>query len=109
MTSGRHSATVSATAREPSICLGTGGLREALARGLRGRGVAIAKLAAEALVDRPGEGVCGDDSGDGGQRAEQRRARQRPAEVLASELAGGDRREVPGGEAVPQLGEPELA
>src|SRR5215207_3809518 len=54
MTSGRHAATVSATAREPSICLGIDRLQVAddLVRGLRRRGVAGRRLSGEALVDR---------------------------------------------------------
>ncbi len=61
MTSGRHSATASATARDPSSCLSMGGLPH---RGLhvlvgrRGCGrVAFADLAGEPVADRRQHGV----------------------------------------------------
>src|SRR5215211_7315314 len=54
MTSGRHAATVSATAREPSICLGIDRLHASddLVRGLRRRGVAGRRRSGEALMNR---------------------------------------------------------
>src|SRR5262245_52283881 len=48
ITSGRHRATVSATAREPSICLSI--------CGLRGGDIALGDRAFEALADRRDEG-----------------------------------------------------
>ena len=54
ITSGRHSATASATAREPSICLSTGRLRRCAAHEVVG-GVAAATLpSATAPEKRPG-------------------------------------------------------
>src|SRR5215207_6963401 len=56
MTSGRQAATVSATAREPSICLGMGRLLERAldqpVRDLRRHRVACGRGAREALADR---------------------------------------------------------
>src|ERR687884_1425339 len=55
ITSGRHSATASATAREPSICLSTDGLlavgRHEVVGGLRRGDVAGADAAGEALAN----------------------------------------------------------
>src|SRR5215207_6324357 len=52
MTSGRHAATVSATAREPSICLGTGHLPQhavdETVRGLSRGGIALGRRARKA-------------------------------------------------------------
>jgi hypothetical protein len=61
ITSGRHRATASATAREPSSWRGTAQLRQLaedpIVRGLRGGGVALCDGAAEALADRTLHGV----------------------------------------------------
>src|SRR3954462_8993592 len=71
MTSGRHSATASATARDPSICLS---MKWLLAYGGSrfGRGdVAVGKLADEALADRGGHGVDRDHTREGGEATKQ--------------------------------------
>src|SRR5689334_2112850 len=56
MTSGRHSATASATARDPSTCLSTGPLRSheehGVVRSGRGGDVALRQPPGEALADR---------------------------------------------------------
>src|SRR5215207_8860412 len=110
MTSGRHSATVSATAREPSICLS--GMTHALqltqyvavGRGGR-RGVPARDFAREARADRGGDRVERDDAGERREAAQQRGVRQRPADVLACELAGGHGQNL---EVLGELGESEL-
>ena len=61
--------------------------------GVRGFGrgdVSLGHGAGEALAERGGKRVQRDGAGDRGERAEQRRARQRPAEVLARQLGRGD-------------------
>src|SRR4051794_17978035 len=92
MTSGRHSAMASATARDPSICLRMRRLlairadeRERLRR--RGR-VGLADRAGEALAEGGGDRVDRDQAVAGGERADQRGARQRTPEVPARDLAG---------------------
>src|SRR5918993_3797187 len=66
MTSGRHAATVSATAREPSICLSTGRLPHRAVDepegGLGRSGVALARLASEAPTDRVEDRAEADDA-----------------------------------------------
>src|SRR5919198_659757 len=93
MTSGRHRATVSATAREPSACLSMSQLHEV--GGPRGRDIGLAERAGEALANRGGQRPERERAGDRGEPAQQRRARQRAPEVLARQLGGrqGDERE----------------
>src|SRR5918994_2884892 len=92
MTSGRQAATVSATAREPSICLGIDRLLAAdeLVGGLCRRSVAGRRRAGEALVDRGDDRAEADDPGQRREPSEQRRTGQRTAQVLPGELAGRD-------------------
>src|SRR5215207_7659580 len=95
MTSGLHAATVSATAREPSICLCMGVLPERVldepVRGTGRRRIAGGRCAREALADRGDDGFEAHDGGQRREPAEQRRARERPTEVLARELRGRHR------------------
>src|SRR6516225_10384655 len=74
-TSGRQSATASATACEPSACWSIGDLFEGVADGVEGVGgggdVAIGDLAAELVADRVRDRVEGDDAGERGKAAEQ--------------------------------------
>src|SRR5947209_14190453 len=88
ITSGRHRATASATARDPSVCLSMGGLQVICRR--RGRDVAIGDTGGEAAADRALDRRQRDDPGERGERAEQRRVRHRPSHVLARELARRD-------------------
>src|SRR4051794_11126776 len=91
MTSGRHSATVSATAREPSICLsGMPRSHHEVVRGDRSRGVPLRHLAREADMDRGRDRLERDDAAERGEAAEQRGVRQWPADVLPRELGGRD-------------------
>src|SRR5215208_1083918 len=85
MTSGRHAATVSATAREPSICLGIDRLHapDDLMRGPRRRGVAGRRVSGEALMDGGDDRLQADDPGQRRESPEQRRAGQRAAQMLA--------------------------
>src|SRR5271166_4902989 len=103
MTSGRHSATASATAREPSswrssepsawrcTCQLLQLCRDPVVRGARGGYVALGDgvLEGEALADRAFDGGQRDDAGERGEAAEQRGVGDRPAGVLARELGGG--------------------
>src|SRR4051812_26854987 len=75
ITSGRHKATVSATAREPSIWLG---MRVHLRKGRTG-GVDVAgrDRGREAFLDRLRQRIEADDAGGCGERGKQRRARHR--------------------------------
>src|SRR5688500_5851354 len=95
MTSGRHAATVSATAREPSICLSTGRLPHRAIDEPEGRlgrrGVALARLAREAPADGGEDRSEAYDARQRGEPAQQRGARQRTAQVLASQVGGRDR------------------
>src|SRR5512142_2608142 len=74
-TSGRQSATASATAREPSICLRMGGLLQLRdhfrVRRARGRDVRARELLAEGLRDGGGHRVERDLAREGGEGAEQ--------------------------------------
>src|SRR4051812_30896443 len=71
MTSGRHRATVSATAREPSICLSgmPCALHDRVRRG-RGRGVRLRHRAREARADRRRHRLERDDPAERGEAAE---------------------------------------
>src|SRR4051794_14443607 len=95
ITSGRHSATVSATAREPSICLSTCQLLELREGRLRGRDVAVPDGTVEALAERGRHRVQRDRASRCGQRAEHRGPGHRAAEVLSRELARGHRDQAP--------------
>src|SRR5678810_372609 len=74
-TSGRQSATASATACEPSACWSIGDLGECVADGVERFGrcgdVAVGDLAAELVADRVRDGVERDDAGERGEAAEQ--------------------------------------
>src|SRR3954451_780539 len=87
ITSGRHRATVSATAREPSICLSTCQLLDSREGRLRGGDVALPDRAVEALAERGRHGIQRDRPRDRGERGEHRRTRHRPPEMLAGDLA----------------------
>src|SRR6516164_6130943 len=93
-TSGRQSATASATAREPSACWSMRDLLEGVADGVKGVGrrgdVAVGDLAAELVADRVRDRVERDDAGERGEAAEQHRVRQRSAEAPERDL--GDRK-----------------
>src|SRR5215217_1183010 len=108
MTSGRQPATVSATARDPSSCLGMDRLRHAARGGLGGGAIAGADPAGEAVADRRGQRAGGHDPGDRGQRAEQRRPGQRPPEVLAGQRARRHRDHPAAAEALQEIAQPEL-
>src|ERR671932_1246796 len=76
ITSGRHPATASARAREPSICLSTDGLltvaRHEAVGGLRRGDVAGGDAAGESLADGGRDRVDGHRAGPGRERAEER-------------------------------------
>src|SRR5688572_24435516 len=95
ITSGRHAATVSATARDPSICLSTGRLPHRAVDEPKGRvrrrGVALARLAREAPADGSEDRSEADDARQRGEPAQQSGTRQRTAQVLPRELGGGHR------------------
>src|SRR3954470_10288946 len=76
MTSGRHSATVSATAREPSICLSgmTRALDEVVRRD-RGRDIPLGDRAREARADRRDDRLERDHAAERREAAEQRGVR----------------------------------
>src|SRR4051794_238509 len=101
MTSGRHMATASATATEPSICLSNETLlplgEDQMVCGARGLHVAVGDVPGEALADRVLERGERDDARRRGECAEQRRAGHRPAEVLARDLRRRHREEALGG------------
>src|SRR3954453_17922939 len=81
MTSGWHSATVSATAFEPSSCLGMDCLRGQTAMSGPGGGrVALGHPPGEPLGDRAFDGVDGYGTGGGGHSAEKGGVGQGPAE-----------------------------
>src|SRR3954447_17334945 len=109
ITSGRHSATASATAREPSICLSMGLLeRRPMNQAIRGTGrrdVPVGNRSAEPFAHRGRHGRQSYDRHRGGERPEERAAGDRPPEVLARELGGrnGDQPE-----AADEIGEAEL-
>src|SRR5262245_17300971 len=103
ITSGRHSATVSATAREPSICLSMGGLRDERVGGLGGPCVALGRRGGEPLADRLGDRGERDRSGERGERSEEGGVGERPAQVLAGQLGGRDHRD-----ARVEAGQPEV-
>src|SRR3954447_2072162 len=105
ITSGRHSATASATAFEPSICLSTGQLSDQVVRGARGGDVARGDPVGEALVDRCRDGVDRDRARRRGERAEQRGARDRSPQMLARKIGRGHGQQP---EARLHVGEPEL-
>src|SRR5664279_3830308 len=93
ITSGRHSATVRATAREPSSC---SSMEQALAlpdhecgARARGRRVAVGQAPAEAIADRRDDGVDADRPRELREDAEQGRIRPRLADVLARDARGG--------------------
>src|SRR4051794_15164712 len=95
MTSGRHRATVSATAREPSICLS--GMERSFHEGVRrDRGCAVAHGdgTGEARLDGGGHRPQRDDAAERSEAAEQGGVRERPAQVLAREVGGGDGHQV---------------
>ena len=74
ITCGRHMATASATAREPSICLSTGQHpslgEDVIEGGHGGGGVARGDLAGEPVADRGEQRVQADHAGQRGERAE---------------------------------------
>src|SRR5579862_3911721 len=119
ITSGRHSATVSATASDPSICLSMGWLSQ-LAYGrsglrphhserlLRRSDVLLAEEAGEPLSDRTRNGAERHSPGQRGEPPEQRRVRKRLAELLARELGPGNGLEPAAVEALEQLLDPQL-
>src|SRR3954447_20745282 len=89
MTSGWHSATVSATAFEPSSCLGMDCLRGQTAMSGPGGGrVALGHPPGEPLADRAFDGVDGYGTGGGGHSAEKGGVGQEPAEMLAGQVGG---------------------
>src|SRR3954452_25480114 len=94
MTSGRQRATVSATAAEPSSCLSTRHLAEFAAgmgeRVASRRGGWLADDAGEAVPERALDGLQRDRPLERGQRAEQRRARERAATPGAGDVARAD-------------------
>src|SRR5947208_10363538 len=119
ITCGRHIATASATARDPSICLSIGLclsseclslVPDEVECGPGGGAIALRDLPGEPLVDRGQHRVQADRPGQRGEPAEQGGAGQRSAEVGHGQRAGRDDQEpVPaeaGGElAQAQLGE----
>src|ERR1700758_4842118 len=78
-TSGRHIATASATARDPSICTGMRQLpalvEDPAKSAPRGRDVRFSRTSLEAVSDRDVDGVDRDRAAQGGEPAEQRAVR----------------------------------
>src|SRR3954471_3483616 len=87
MTSGRASATASATAREPSSCFS---MAHRLVGGGGGGDIRLRKLGRELLANRRAHRFERHDAGDRGKVAEQRRVRYRTADVFQCELGGAD-------------------
>src|SRR3954466_908267 len=87
ITSGRASATASATAREPSSCFS---MAHRLVGGGGGGDVRLRKLGRELLANRRAHRFERHDAGDRGKGAEQRRVRYRTADVLQRQLGGAD-------------------
>src|SRR5436309_14162639 len=89
ITSGRHSATASAMAREPSACLSMCGLPELVHDGERRPGrrdVFLGYRAGKLGADRRDDGIQLELPCRGCERAEQRHVRHRAPDVLQSEL-----------------------
>src|SRR5512138_3531960 len=105
ITSGRHSATASATAREPSICFSMPFFHHVVVRGGRRGDVARGHFAGELLLDRGADRSERDLPGKGRKAAEQGSIRHRPADVLQRELG---RRHRAGPEPVHELIQAEL-
>src|SRR4051794_26633422 len=108
MTSGRLSATASATARDPSICLSTDWLLDECGSSFGCGDVAVGELAREAVADRGGHRLDGDHAREGGEAAEQDRVRKRAPEMLTRELGCGNREHALEVEAVAEVLEPQL-
>ena len=97
MTSGRHSATASATAAEPSICLSMGclllGVFNSGANALEcfggGGDVALRDFAGEFCFDGLAYGFELDLAGECGETGQQRNIGDRTANVLEAEVGGG--------------------
>src|SRR5881394_2212021 len=112
MTSGRQSATASATACEPSVCLSMGqsfqfATHDVVGLG-RGGDIVLGHGAGKLGADRVRDGVERDEARQGGEAAEQHRVGQRPAEVLARDLGGGHGEKPFTAKALRDLGEAEL-
>src|SRR6185436_10526700 len=101
ITSGRASATASATAREPSSCFSM----ERLIGGGGGGDVRLRHLAGELFADGAGHRAQGNDARERGEGAEQRRVRHRAADELERQLG---RRHGAGLELVHQLADAEV-
>src|SRR5271165_2866359 len=88
MTSGRHSATVRATACDPSSCssMRVHLLADALEAGRRRRDIAVGEPPSETSPDGLRHGIQGDDRGEGGETAEQSGVRAHLADVRARDL-----------------------
>src|SRR5512144_3143483 len=95
ITSGRHSATASATAREPSICFSMDDLPgerllHVVVRLGRGGDVRGGDLRRELLADRVEHRFEMEHAADRGEAAEQRDVRHRPPDVLHRDVGRGD-------------------
>src|SRR4029079_18491077 len=94
ITCGRHSATASATACEPSVCLSIGRLLrrgDDLERVGRRRNVLLRDGRWEFFANRGDDRCKPDRAGDRRETAEQRRVRDRAPDVLQRELGRGQR------------------
>src|SRR5215212_1100522 len=96
MTSGRQSATASAIACEPSICLSIGSLAfddhdRSVESGMRGSDIRERDVSGEFLVNRRRDRFDRYALSERGERSQQRRIRHRPTNMLQRNLAGGDR------------------
>src|ERR1700693_5729183 len=94
MTCGRQSATASATACEPSVCLSIDRflrLDRKLKRFRGGGDILLGDHSGKFLADRRKDRCQRDHAGDRGEPSEERRIRHRAADMLECELAGWER------------------
>src|SRR5271165_2225420 len=110
MTSGRHSATVRATACEPSSCSSMCvQLLAHLLEALRGSGrVGLGQRPPETIPDGLRDRVQGHDRGEGRQAAQQGGVRSHLADVPARDVPGRDREQALVAEGARPVAQPEL-
>src|SRR2546430_1348787 len=118
ITCGRHIATASATARDPSICLSIGLclsseclslVPDEVECGPGGGAIALRALPGDPLVDRGQPRVQADRPGQRGEPAEKRGARQRAAEMGHGQRARRDDEQPIPVEALDELVQAQLA
>src|SRR5579864_3352844 len=112
MTSGLDSATASATAREPSTCLSTGGLRDLQSHELEGAFgtcyVTFGELPRESVTYGSNHRGERDHPGEGGKAAEQYSVRDWPTHCLSSDLRRRHRHRARGSKRRRQIADTQL-